>query len=452
MSEKPQTLATRLLRYLLGWRIGLFVGGVVIAMAAIAIGFEVSASGMFWSAFAALAGLIPLLMIFARAALLAEDRHRKTVARMATVESGLSSEAGAAGDTRVRLDTLDKIVSDAVRNPYEPTTLPFPAPRPGSRPILLLPSASYHLAEIMPLADALNRKGLETIVAVGEAHWPRIAAGLAWDNTPVYALPEPPDAVEGMAAVVTMKDWAGYGEVVAAAKTAGIPTFAKVEGAQDFADVDTPYARTAYRSADHILCQGRNDYDALDGSRHIVGSSRLERLFYAPSLPIDADNVIINLNFTYGVLEEERGRWIDSAVAACERLRVPYSVALHPAERRRPGIPRASTVPISALLLRASVLVSRFSTVPFEAMARGIPFVYHNPHGEGVATFANAADAFRTTTDVASLASAIDETREWRSNYREICTDFFAAQVDIDPQRSSAERGAAIVAGLVQGS
>jgi hypothetical protein len=40
-------------------------------------------------------------------------------------------------------------------------------------------------------------------------------------------------------------------------------------------------------------------------------------------------------------------------------------------------------------LTEASVLVSRFSTVPFEAMARGVPFVYHNPHGETVPTFMN---------------------------------------------------------------
>jgi hypothetical protein len=301
----------------------------------------------------------------------------------------------------------------------------------------------------MPLADALNQRGLQTRVAIGKAHWPRIATGLGWYDTPVYALPEPSRAVDGIAAVVTMKDWAGYGEVVIAAKEEGIPTFAKVEGAQDFDDIDTPYARAAYRSADHILCQGQNDFEALDGSRHIVGSSRIERLLHSPVLPIDSDHVVINLNFTYGVLEEARQHWIESAVAACEMLGVPYTVALHPAERRRPGIPRTSAVPISRLLFRASVLVSRFSTVPFEAMARGIPFVYHNPHGENVSTFAKEAGAFRTTVDTGTLVAALKESRDWRVDYRDRSASFFGRQIDVDPQLSSAERGAATVVRLL---
>jgi hypothetical protein len=265
---------------------------------------------------------------------------------------------------------------------------------------------------------------------------------LAWYDSPVFALPEPQRAVEGVAGVVTMKDWAGYGEVVTAAKEAGVLTLAKVEGAQDFSDADTPYARAAYRSADHILCQGQNDVDALDGSRHIVGSSRLERLRQAPLLPIESDFVVINLNFTYGVLEEERALWIESAVEACETLRVQYAVALHPAERRTTTVARATAVPISRLLLRASVLVSRFSTVPFEAMARGIPFIYHNPHGEQAATFASGGDAFRTTTSAEEMAAAIVEGRDWRADYRQRSRAFFSAQVDIDPEASSADRAA----------
>jgi len=246
-----------------------------------------------------------------------------------------------------------------------------------------------------------------------------------------------------------MKDWAGYGEVVAAARAAGIPTFAKVEGAQDFADTDTPYARDAYRSADHILCQGQIDFDALVGSRHIVGSSRLERIRQAPVLPIESDFVVINLNFTYGVLEEERALWIDSAVEACVSLRVPYAVALHPAERRTTRVPRATAVPISRLLVRASALVSRFSTVPFEAMARGVPFVYHNPHGEKVATFADGGSAFRTTTSAGELAAAIEESRSWWTDYRSRSASVFDAQIDIDSGMSSSDRGADLIARLL---
>jgi len=393
-----KSIPARIARYLAGWPLLAVGAGFLIAVVAGYAAVGSFGRAFIWMVVATVALLVPLLVINARSALRADDRHQQLSERIARIGRVLGDGSGSLSDIGARVAKLDEVVADSVRRPTDPTTLPWSEPVGPSRPVLLLPSASYHLAEIMPLADSLHRRGIETRVAVGEAHWPRIATGLAWYETPVYSLPEPSRVVADVAAVVTMKDWAGYGEVVAAARAAGIPTFAKVEGAQDFADTDTPYARDAYRSADHILCQGQIDFDALVGSRHIVGSSRLERIRQAPVLPIESDFVVINLNFTYGVLEEERALWIDSAVEACVSLRVPYAVALHPAERRTTRVPRATAVPISRLLVRASALVSRFSTVPFEAMARGVPFVYHNPHGEKVATFADGGSAFRTTT------------------------------------------------------
>lgn len=439
---------SKLARYLFGWRIATVLGSLMVAVISIAVAFPLSIGQVAAIIVAMVAVVAPLLIISARLGVLSDDRERRAAAKVARLDKGIGGGAGSLQDIVARIDKLDEVVADATRRPHDPTTLPWPTPaKAGS--ILLLPSAAYHLAEIMPLNTALNRRGYDTIVAVGDTHWPRIATGLGWYDTPVYALPQAATAVTGLKAVVTMKDWAGYGEVVAAAKAAGVPTFAKVEGAQDFNDADTPYARSAYRSADHILCQGKNDFDALDGNRFIVGSTRLERLFHAPLMPITDDHVVINLNFTYGVLEDQRAEWIDTAVAACEQLGVAYTVAIHPAERRSRRIPHVSTVPISRLLLRASTLVSRFSTVPFEAMARGIPFVYHNPHDERVSTFAHGGDAFRTTTTVDELAAAITEARGWRDDYRSRGSVFFSRQVDINPEVPAEERAADVIYGLL---
>ncbi len=439
----------RLVRYLAGWRAAIVVAVLVIGLAVLWPGFHLTFGDALLILIVGVLLLLPTLLLIGRLGVLTDDRHHRTETRLGRVEEVLGAGSGSVGDLRARLDKLDQVVADAVRKPSDPTTLPWPTPTAKSSPILLLPSAAYHLAEIMPLNDALNRRGYETRVAVGEAHWSRIATGLGWYETPVFALPEAERAVQDLKAVVTMKDWAGYGQVVSAAKAVAVPTFAKVEGAQDFGDADTPYARAAYRSADHILCQGQNDFDALDGSRYIVGSSRLERLAHAPVLPVGEDHVVINLNFTYGVLEEERARWIESAVSACEQLRLPYTVAIHPAERRTRSVPHASTIPISRLLMRASTLVSRFSTVPFEAMARGIPFVYHNPHGERVATFAHGGDAFRKTGSTEELIDALDEARGWREDYRARSAVFFARQVDINPEVSAEDRTADLIYGLL---
>jgi hypothetical protein len=439
----------RLVRYLTGWRLAVVGGATATGALILWAGLDLGGDDVLLIFAVAALVVTSLLLVIARLGVLTDDRHENLSRRIARLEESLGAGAGSLGDVRARIEKIDEVVADAVRKPAEPTTLPWPTPVGKSQPILLLPSAAYHLAEIMPLQVALQRRGYETRVAVGAAHWPRIATGLGWYDTPFFALPDAARAVDGIRAVVTMKDWAGYGEVVTAAGQVGVPTFAKVEGAQDFSDADTPYARAAYRSADHILCQGQNDFDALDGSRFIVGSSRLERLFHAPLLPIEHDHVVINLNFTYGVLEEERAEWIDSAVAACEQLRLPYTVAIHPAERRTRRVPHASSIPISRLLFRAGTLVSRFSTVPFEAMARGIPFVYHNPHGERVATFARGGEAFRTTTDAEQLAAALTEVRSWREDYRSRSAQFFSRQVDINPDVASEDRAADVISGLL---
>jgi hypothetical protein len=439
----------KLVRYLAGWRIAIVILAIGASLIALGIVFTMSGGQWLAIAFSMVVVVSALLIVIARAGMMSDERAHRFGARIDRLAPVVGNEAGSMRDLTARLDRLDEVVADYTRKPYDPTTLPWPTPVGSTSRILLLPSAAYHLAEIMPLNDALNRRGYQTIVAVGEAHWPRIATGLSWYDTPVFALPEAAEAVVGLKAVITMKDWAGYGEVVTAAKSAGVATFAKVEGAQDFNDADTPYARNAYRTADHILCQGRNDFDALDGNRFVVGSSRLERLLHAPVMPIIAEHVVINLNFTYGVLEEQRTHWIESAVAACEQLRIPYTVAIHPAERRSHRIPHVSTVPISRLLLRASTLISRFSTVPFEAMARGVPFVYHNPHGEKVSTFAHGGDAFRTTTTVGELVAALEEARSWRDDYRGRAAPFLSRQLDVNPDVPSEERAADVIYGLL---
>jgi hypothetical protein len=52
-------------------------------------------------------------------------------------------------------------------------------------------------------------------------------------------------------------------DVVQVANEAGVPTFAKIEGVQDFDDVESSWKREPYRTATHIPAQGNNDVAAL---------------------------------------------------------------------------------------------------------------------------------------------------------------------------------------------
>lgn len=353
-----------------------------------------------------------------------------------------------------RLDILDIVLADQTRRPWDPTLLPW-ALRPSGaepKPVLLLPGAAYHLPEMVALANALEDQDRPTVIAVGYPHWDRVAEGLFWyGDVAVHAVPDPEEAARSTSAIVTMKDWAGYAPIVTEAQAAGVPTFAKVEGAQDFDDVDTGQQRYPYRTADHILCQGQNDFDALHGkSRFIVGSTRLERLWWAPPSRPFKPLAVINLNFTYGVLTAARNTFLETAVEGCERAGVPYVIAVHPAEKARKPHPRSTTVPISRLLARASALISRFSTVPYEAMARGVPFIYHNPHDEQVPAFTNALGAYVTTRSGADLKDALASVDEVGETYRRRAEPFFFRQVSSTADRTSEHRAADVICSIVQ--
>ena len=106
----------------------------------------------------------------------------------------------------------------------------------------------------------------------------------------------------------------------------------------------------------------------------------------------------------------------------------------------------AASDSMSDLLWDARVLISRFSTVPFEAMALGTPFVYFNPHGERVPTFAQPDGAFPTATDVDDLTRALGDLPLDRATVRERSSEFFRRQIDIGSTPAIDRTVAAILA------
>lgn len=309
--------------------------------------------------------------------------------------------------------------------------------------VLLVAEAEYHVAELGPLHDELAGRGLKVrfMAAPGTTQSARFAIG-GHSST---ILPFAPEDVRQCAALVVLNDWGALRAVIEAADDAGVPTFAKVEGVQDFDDVDTGRVRRPYRSAAVILAQGQNDVDAmLDRTVEMVGSCRLERIWNAPACT-PGDHALVNLNFTYNVQSAARSSWLRSVEAAVAALGVEALVSCHPAESTaNVHLPTASK-PFRYEIARAGVLVSRFSTVPFEAMARGVPFVYHNPHAERVPTFLEPVDAFPSTSSVEELVDGIRMARSWRGAYRDRAEKFFRAQVDIVAGRPSEVRAADVI-------
>ena len=386
------------------------------------------------------AGLIAALVWVVRWRGGVDEKISRLVATTSAQESGLEAVTSATA-------LVDRVLGTHARRPWDPALLPPSRPGPGR--VLLLVGADYHLPELVAVRGALADRGIEAVLAAGPSQWDRVAGGAAWYGAPVEAVTDPRGSLEGVRALLTMKDWAGYGDFVAAAHEVGIPTIAKVEGVSDFSGGD---GFERYRSAGLVLCLGDYDRERLEGRpTSLVGSTRLERLWLTPVAPRPPGPVLINLNFAYGAHAEHRSAWLRSVVAACRQADVPFVVSIHPAETATvEGLP-VSSLPLSSLLPVSSRVVSRFSNVVVEAIARGVEPVYHNPHGEQEGPFAEPMGAFavsRSSEELADrLAGPLPEPDEVRANGAE----FFGYVVDVDPTTRSEVRAAEAIARVVAG-
>lgn len=158
--------------------------------------------------------------------------------------------------------------------------------------------------------------------------------------------------------------------------------------------ITTHTAASSLPNRKHILCHVQHDYDAPEGmDRTLVGSTRLEMLWgVRPSNP-SSELAVINL--TYEILTEARDPWLCGAIEGCELAGIPYVVSKDPAGLARTPHPKSTSISASRLLCYATVLISRFSTLPIEAVACGVPFVCYNPHEERVA-ICRASGHFRS--------------------------------------------------------
>ena len=314
--------------------------------------------------------------------------------------------------------------------------------------VVLVPEARYHVDELGPIADELRVRGIPVQFMVSPKTVPAALdeLGRYADHALAYA----PDEIAHARALVTLNDWGPLKQLVEIANDAGVATFGKVEGVQDFDDIESTWERNPYRTVSYVLAQGANDVAALpEKDTYVVGSSRLERLWAAePTIP--GEHALVNLNFTFQVLTGHRDSWLTSVRDALGLAGVPMLVSTHPAERREVlGAPIA-TKPFRFEVTKAGIVVSRFSTVPFEAMARGVPFVYHNPHGERFPTFLDPGGAFLVCSSADELVDAAREALSWRGDYRHRCAEFFARQISIDPDRTSAARAADVIVRLTR--
>lgn len=205
-------------------------------------------------------------------------------------------------------------------------------------------------------------------------------------------------------------DWGGNEQqAVQEAKSLSIPTVCIQEGCLDF---QNPQTRRMTR-ADYAFLQGpvMQKYIQRTDNIIITGNPKYDNLYETP-LP-EKVTVMINSNFTYGIYEEARDRWVRDVAETCKELGLDFFISQHP---RDFGIfpPEYKLVKSDAFkmqqqLQNTSILISRFSTIIYEALAMGREAIYYNPHHEHFRIFAqDDTGGIRIANDLSQLKSAME--------------------------------------------
>lgn len=265
-----------------------------------------------------------------------------------------------------------------------------------TRPVLMVPSNDTHVEWMLPLAKRLkqsvfmviadrNEGALEKLQNQGESPILFREGNIRWIAP---------------SAVVLANDW-GLEEyqIVQESKLLGIPSICIQEGSVFF-----PFHTIrVLQNADYVLVCGSKTPAYLKRSNVILtGNPKYDPLDLSP-LP-NKPVVVINCNFTYGIFEEKRMQWLEEAIDACNQLGLEFFISQHP--RDKASLPsdwpviRSSEVNYVTQLKKASILISRFSTMIYEALMLGREVVYYDPHGENPDIYSKDDGIYRAHSPV----------------------------------------------------
>lgn len=213
--------------------------------------------------------------------------------------------------------------------------------------------------------------------------------------------------------IVCMNDWdtVVVRPLIAKANRCGLVTVGIVEGVQDYHDVDTGRKRDPYREVSNVFLTGEFDRRYFAGSKQglfPVGIQRLDGLAEYTKRrqgrrPGPVPRVLLNVNFSYGVMLERREQWIKDVATACDAAGYSLVISLHPQDDCDLSGYTVDQRPLYELLCEVDFFISRFSGAILEALVIGCPTIYFNGHGERVDKFFDSQGAYQIANDQASL-------------------------------------------------
>lgn len=318
--------------------------------------------------------------------------------------------------------------------------------------LLFLPHKTYHVDSIAVLQPYLDSAGLSFLVcdisSLYRDEGVREACGKY--NFDLVSIPQLLLRNVAFNCAVCFNDWDRVVKpFIRAANNLGIPTVGIIEGVNDYNDVDTGRQRYAYRTVKNVLLPGIFEKRYFSTSEcHVCGILRLDPLVKERRWCTNTEqrnvDIVVNVNFTYGVLENARDQWVQSIAVVCRKLGIDPVLSFHPQDHSREKYQEfhVSNLPLLQLLHNTKVFITRFSGTVYEALLSGSHVIYFNPGIEKVDLFTEPQGAFDYAVSDAALEEALARSLGNRFSI-EKASSFLEAHAAVDLGKhgiTSAER------------
>jgi hypothetical protein len=194
-----------------------------------------------------------------------------------------------------------------------------------------------------------------------------------------------------------------------------------------------------YRLVDEVLAWGPSSKRQMNREVNVVGSPAIERAAADRSWFEEPPIAAINYKFAYAFEgTQHKDNWVSDVLAACRKAGIAAAVSQHPGNPE--ALPGLWFSDIDDLLRRASVLISRSSTVVYEALARGKPVVLYPYPDEKLCEFAAPMGAFEIAGSTPELPAMIQRALRRIPEQANFGARFLARHVEIGPNGQATQR------------
>lgn len=296
---------------------------------------------------------------------------------------------------------------------------------PKSVDVVFIPHKKYHTQSFELLLPYLRKQGLSYLIVDISVPYRDENAHLESVNEIMISYNEFIFSRIMPRSIVCMNDWDTVVKpLIKKANQHGIPTIGMVEGVQDYHDVDTNRKRNPYREVTNVFLTGSFDRRYFNNTKQNlfdIGVQRLEGLSkHVEARKLRKSNVqktvVLNVNFSYGVMVDKRVQWVKDVAEACAKTGHRLLISQHPQDDGDFSAYEVDKRPLYDLLVEADIFISRFSGAILESLVIGCPTIYFNGHGEKIDKFSDSLGAYEVAENFEDLVLALSHAIEKNNN------------------------------------